>query len=477
LSMTATVETQVLCPTQIEAIENQPSAEVVLSPGAAELARFKDTMERGLDVPGDKIADMLAGQKILIPGGTGRIGNKLIAEIQRITRKRHCQPPEIVCLSRGVTEHAEIPGVRYISADVRDHEAIDKVFQDERPNIVFHLAAQRDPGLAETEKQRTYATNTFGTKHIIQAAEHLAEQGAAPQVISATTGKALRPYARETYTNSKIGAEMQLALAAARAKQRLEATGDDTHVVRYAAARFTHVVDNSIVGDRLRGEARDGHQLRLHSRNIGFYAQSALESAQLILVAGLDMQPGVLTTHANSQLQLGDPISLELLAQGIIEATGSPSTIREVGYDDGYEKQPWPGMYDPHTAGECSPLMSAFEAWGAIHSKNSSGVDSFDTDIPADDPVLHQRFSELATLCLAENEPDANALDQASQNLALEMLRTRIQSADSKPLARIVQIVQAHGNLSADHARMLSMMESERQARQSKLAAVALGTT
>ena len=97
-------------------------------------------------------------------------------------------------------------------------------------------------------------------------------------MVCASTGKALRPYSADVYTASKRAAEWLLARAAARAG------------ARYSAARFTHVVDNSIVHARLLDWC-EGGVLRLHSADIAFYAQSALESAQLLLAAGLAARP------------------------------------------------------------------------------------------------------------------------------------------------------------------------------------------
>src|SRR5436189_2168974 len=90
----------------------------------------------------------------------------------------------------------------------------------------------------------------------------------ATQVVYASTGKALRPYSPEVYAASKRAAEWIMSAAAARAGAR----------TRYSAARFTHVVNNSLVYQRLLDWSADG-VMRLHGADIFFYAQSALESA------------------------------------------------------------------------------------------------------------------------------------------------------------------------------------------------------
>ena len=56
------------------------------------------------------------------------------------------------------------------------------------------------------------------------------------------------------------------------------------------------------------------------------------------------------------------------VALGVLAWTGSAAPIYFSGYDRGYEAMPFPGLYDPMTAGDVSPLISAFEATGARRS-------------------------------------------------------------------------------------------------------------
>src|SRR5258708_36659051 len=98
------------------------------------------------------------------------------------------------------------------------------MFREIRPDVVFRLAAQRDPGPAEHEVHRTLSTNVIGTQKVIRVA---AEAGI-PQVVCAATGKALRPYSPDVYTASKRVAEWLAAQAAAASS-----------TTTYSTARFT----------------------------------------------------------------------------------------------------------------------------------------------------------------------------------------------------------------------------------------------
>ena len=176
---------------------------------------------------------------------------------------------------------------------------------------------------------RTVTTNVLGTANVISAA---AAYGV-PHVIFASTGKALRPYSPEVYTASKRVAEWLLWQAAARG------------LATCSVARFTHVIDNSIIHARLLDWC-DGGVIRLHDTGIAFYVQSALQSAQLLLAAEAGAQPGSLpAVHAISDL--GWPVTLLDVALGVLAWTGSTAPIYFSGYDRGYEAMAFPRALRP----------------------------------------------------------------------------------------------------------------------------------
>ncbi len=325
----------------------------------------------------------------------------------------------------------------YARADVRDRGRLAAIFDDVRPDVVFHVAAQRDPGLAEHEVHRTVTTNALGTRNVISAA---AEFGV-PEVVCASTGKALRPYSPDVYTASKRVAEWLLSQAAARGG------------ASYSAARFTHVVDNSIIYARLL-EWCEGGVIRLHSSDIVFYVQSALESAQLMLGAGLGARPGALRVHAITDL--GWPVSLLDVALGALARTGSAAPIYFSGYDRGYEAAPFPGLYDPLTAGDVSPLLSAFEAPRAGRAW-SPAADAFPLEV-ASSPALDERMLALEDACARTQEP--RTVRAALDDLSWSLLDATLEVVPREVLARAAKLTAPHRTgLSPEHQRMLTAIE------------------
>ena len=58
------------------------------------------------------------------------------------------------------------------AGDVRDPESVRRFFDDTRPEVVLHLAAQPIVRRGFTDPVGTYATNVMGTVHVLDAARH-----------------------------------------------------------------------------------------------------------------------------------------------------------------------------------------------------------------------------------------------------------------------------------------------------------------
>jgi nucleoside-diphosphate-sugar epimerase len=402
-----------------------------------EHARFLAIGQRGLCLPEDAITDRVRDRTVLVTGGTGCIGSTLMAQLAARGPRR------LVSVSRGVSDAWPRPAsAEYRHADVRDRAALDQVIGDVRPDIIFHVAAQRSPALAEVEVHRTVSTNVLGTRNVLAAAA----AAGVPQVAWASTGKALRPYSPEVYTASKRAAEWIASGVAARGE------------LLVSAGRFTHVLDNSIVHQRLLAWA-DGGVIRLHSPDIAFYVQSALESAHLLLVASLGVAPGQFRVHAITDL--GWPVSLLDVALGVLAQAGSPTPIYFSGYDPGYEEVPFPGLYDPATAGDVSPLLNAFEA-AAVTDSPCPAVDAFRLDMMPS-PKAADLLAALDEVCGRTEDP--GEVRAALNDLSWALLDAALGAAPRPARVRAAALAHPHRDaLSPDHRRVLEAIAASGEA-------------
>lgn len=375
---------------------------------ASEYQRFLKIGNRELRQPPDT-GERLEGKRVLVTGGTGCIGSELVRQLLDL--------PVAKVGSVSIDASPRRPRCEYYYGDIRDSRALDAVMR-RGWDVVFHTAAQRDPGLAEIEVQRTVSTNVLGMANVLRAAEsHGIEQ-----FVFASTGKALRPFSPDTYTATKRTAEWLLA----------------SSTIRYrSGGRFTHVVDNSIIHRKLLAWARAGEPIRLHADGIMFYAQSAKESAQLLIGSAEHAAPGVADIHAIANLEM--PISLTDMAHDVVQQVGSSSEVTVAGYDRGYEEVPFPGLYDPETAFDVSPLVNAFEA--AVSFRPYAAVDAFPLEFADTSPeereiILQSDLRQVSWLVMAKAMAAANP-------------------ATCQKVAKLC----AGRNLSEEHARMLRLIQ------------------
>jgi hypothetical protein len=174
----------------------------------------------------------------------------------------------------------------------------------------------------------------------------------------------------------------------------------------------------------------------------------------LLLAAEAGAQPGSLPVHAISDL--GWPVTLLDVALGVLAWTGSAAPIYFSGYDRGYEATPFPGLYDPATAGDVSPLISAFEATGARPSW-CPAVDAFPLQL-ASTSALDERMQALADTCARTEEP--GPVRAALDGLSWSLFDATLAAVPRQVLIRAAQLSTPHrASLTAVNERMLAAIE------------------
>lgn len=375
----------------------------------AEYEQYRSVVHRPLGVDDEVLVETVNQKRILVTGGTGCIGSHLVQRLVDLGAA------EVVSLSRGVTQAwPSVDGVRYESCDVRDRERVAALVDAFRPESVYHLAAQRSPELAEKEVQQTISTNVGGTKNILEACV----TSGVEQFAHASTGKAMRMYSSDVYAASKRLAEWMVVRAANKGRMRC------------AAARFTHVVDNAILLSKLHESLEDG-VMRLHDPDIGFYVQSAEESADLLVAAGASAQESHLTTCAIRDL--GWPVSLLALALGFYQEQGRVVPVVFQGQARGYESVKARSIYDPQLSGSVSPLLNGFEAASVKHTVFAP-LDAFVSPFrfSSDDERVVEALLEA---CGQSVMRSVQTLELASRHV----LDAALQAVDPEQLHRIVK--------------------------------------
>jgi len=112
---------------------------------------------------------MFKDKTILIDGGSGSWGNELTQQLlNREARK-------IIIYSRGEIAQVNMqrkfnnPTIEYVIGDIRDADAVDRLFHNYDIDFVFHLAALKHVPICENHPQEAIKTNINGTINLINA--------------------------------------------------------------------------------------------------------------------------------------------------------------------------------------------------------------------------------------------------------------------------------------------------------------------
>jgi dTDP-4-dehydrorhamnose reductase len=153
--------------------------------------------------------------RILVTGAGGQLGHDLVAAFSGAVpaggRRRALLGPEGPADVR-----AEVVGADHAALPVDDRAAVLGAVEGLRPDVIVHAAAYTAVDACETDRDRAFAVNAMGTRHVAEAA---GRHGAHLVYISTDyvfDGTAERPYVewdrpdpRSVYGASKLGGELE----------------------------------------------------------------------------------------------------------------------------------------------------------------------------------------------------------------------------------------------------------------------------
>lgn len=132
------------------------------------------------------IADFWKDKRVLVTGHTGFKGSWLSLWLQSMGAKVSgiaLEPPsnpslfDIAKVGAGMSSHI---------VDIREFEAVQRVLHAEKPEVVFHLAAQSLVRPSYGNPLATYATNVMGTANVLEAIRH---NGSTRVIVNVTSDK------------------------------------------------------------------------------------------------------------------------------------------------------------------------------------------------------------------------------------------------------------------------------------------------
>lgn len=332
---------------------------------------FNPSRERFLSLPFQQINNLLKDSICLVTGGLGCVGTTLVTELLKFDIK------SIIILD--IKQNDVINGstrVINVKCDIRDGENMQKIFKIHKPDIVFHTAAQRDPGIAELQIEETVSTNVLGTLNVVDACE---SSHSVKQLISASTGKASRYFTEEVYAATKKLTEFILEGRARTSK------------IKYAMVRFTHILDNSLMNEALKEASLNNNYISVHSPGKYVTAQNAKEAAHLMLNALIYTQEKqckfLLVRHLEWPVE-----SLEM-ALFYVKQSGLKKPIIFEGNPMGYAEKFFRGQLDWSNPSEMNLLINVYEKKHAYFNNEEDIIISI--PCTTDTEVLQQSLGEI----------------------------------------------------------------------------------
>jgi FlaA1/EpsC-like NDP-sugar epimerase len=251
-----------------------------------------------------EIMGYVSGKVILVTGGGGSIGSELCRQLAAHG------PKQLILVDIYENSAYEIeqelrrkyPGLDLVVliASVRNTHRMNQIFEDYRPEIVYHAAAHKHVPLMEGSPNEAIKNNVFGTyKTALAAANH-----GVKRFVLISTDKAVNP------TNI-MGASKRIC-------EMLVQTLNQHYPTEFVAVRFGNVLgSNGSVIPLFRKQIEEGGPVTVTHPDIIRYFMTIPEAVSLVLQAGAYAKGGEIFI-----LDMGEPVRILDLAENLIRLSG-----------------------------------------------------------------------------------------------------------------------------------------------------------
>lgn len=248
------------------------------------------------------IENFIKGRRVLITGAAGSIGSELSRQVSKF------RPSSVMLLDQDETGIFNISNeigdkipdleLNSVVADVCDTDNIKNIFNNFKPQIVFHAAAYKHVHLMEKQPKEAVKNNVFGTKSVAEAA--IASN--AEKFVFISTDKAVNPVSIMGITK-RIG-EMIC--------QNLNGK------TKFVSVRFGNVLNSrGSVIPIFKDKIKRGEQIEVTHPDMKRYFMMISEAVLLVMQAAEMGNGGEVFV-----LDMGKPVKIIDLAKDVIKYSG-----------------------------------------------------------------------------------------------------------------------------------------------------------
>ncbi|MDX7949913.1 nucleoside-diphosphate sugar epimerase/dehydratase [Lichenihabitans sp. Uapishka_5] len=283
-------------------------SQVELKPIAIEDLLDRDPVT--LDLP--RISQLIAGTSVLVTGAGGSIGSELSRQLAALgpARLTLVDASEYLLYSIDADVRRSYPGLVVLSrvGNVRERDAIHRLFQDAKPDIVFHAAALKHVPIVEAQPLEGLHTNVIGTRNVADAAQAVG----ATAMVMVSTDKAVNP-------TNVMGASKRFAEMYCQALDVLQPQAS----TRFVTVRFGNVLGSAgSVVPLFEKQLKTGGPITVTHPDIERFFMTIPEACQLVLQAAVQGLDSAMQRGSIFVLDMGKPVKIVDLAHKMIRLSG-----------------------------------------------------------------------------------------------------------------------------------------------------------
>lgn len=265
----------------------------------------------------ESVAGYVTGKRVLVTGAGGSIGSELCRQIHRFA------PESLVMLDRDESAlqavQVSIEGVGLLDSRelvvccIRDMGRLRQVFEEHKPDVVFHAAALKHLPLLEMHPEEGWKTNVWGTSNLLQ----LAGEFEVERFVNISTDKAADP-------TSVLGQTKRLA-------EQLTSDAGRRHSGTYISVRFGNVLGSrGSVLPLFRAQIDNGGPVTVTHPDVTRFFMTIPEACELVVQAGALGADGEVMV-----LDMGEPVRIADLAHRLVAESERPVEIVYTGLRPG----------------------------------------------------------------------------------------------------------------------------------------------
>lgn len=282
------------------------------------------------------VSELLSGRRILITGSAGSIGSEMVRQIAT------CKPATMMLIDQAETpQHdlrlmmaKEFPNidVHVVVTTVCSQSRMEAIFNQFRPEYVFHAAAYKHVPMMEDNPSEAVMNNVYGTKVMAD----LSVKYGVRKFVMVSTDKAVNPTNVMGCSKRICEIYVQTLDRAIKTTQYggpgLHIASDFKPITQFVTTRFGNVLgSNGSVIPLFREQIRNGGPVTVTHPDIIRYFMLIPEACKLVLEAGTKGNGGEIFVF-----DMGRPVKIADLAKRMISLSGAKNVkIEYTGLREG----------------------------------------------------------------------------------------------------------------------------------------------